>query len=117
MNRMKMCLNWKVAAAVAAVAGGVYLLAPSAFAAAVPLLLLAICPLSMLLMMKMMAGGGHGSSEPAKDESPAAVGESRAELEAELGRLRARQTAIADQLEVVAEQDASQRAESATPTA
>ncbi len=113
---MKMCLNWKVVAAVAAVAGGVYVAVPSALAAALPLLIFAICPLSMLLMMKMMAGNGQQSCEPAKRDAPAATGDSRAELEAELRRLRARQIAIADQLDLLAGKDTAARSESHAPT-
>jgi hypothetical protein len=48
---LKMCLNWKVLASLAAVGVGVYLFAPGLLAEAVPILLLATCPLSMLLMM------------------------------------------------------------------
>jgi hypothetical protein len=51
MKMLKMCLNWKVLASLAAVGVGVYLLAPGLLAEAVPILLLAVCPLSMLLMM------------------------------------------------------------------
>lgn len=57
MNALKMCLNWKVIAAVALVAVGLFVFAPDLAAAALPLLVLAICPLSMLLMMAVMNGG------------------------------------------------------------
>lgn len=100
-----MCLNWKVIAGAGAVAGAVYLAVPSAFAAALPLLVLAICPLSMLVMMKMMAGGNHASCEPTSGEASSHVASSREELEAELQRLRARETAIADQLDAVTGDD------------
>lgn len=104
MNMLKMCLNWKVLAGLAAVAAGIYVLAPQAFAAAVPLLVLAACPISMIFMMKMMSGGtgqrdatevarpgGNDAGDPADAD----------ELDAELQRLHARQTAVADQLEAL----------------
>ncbi len=61
MKPMKMCLNWKVIAGLAAVGVGIWLYLPSLLGAAVPLLLLAICPLSMLLMMPLMMRGMQGS--------------------------------------------------------
>lgn len=61
MRHLKHCLNPKVIAALAAVAVGVWMFAPSAFAAALPLLIFAICPLSMVGMMYMMRGSGQGS--------------------------------------------------------
>ncbi len=101
-----MCLKWKVAAGAAAVAGVVYLAAPSASTAALPLLVLAICPISMIVMMKMMAGGRQASCAPTKGEQSCDEGSSREQLEAELQRLRARETAIADQLQAATGHDA-----------
>lgn len=50
-----MCMNWKVIAALATVAVGLFVfLSPAMALAAVPFLLIAICPLSMLVMMKTM---------------------------------------------------------------
>lgn len=64
MQYLKHCINPKVIAGLAAVAVGVWMFAPDAFAAALPLLILAICPLSMIGMMYMMRGSGQqaGSS-------------------------------------------------------
>lgn len=64
MQYLKHCINPKVIAGLAAVAVGVWMFAPEAFAAALPLLILAICPLSMIGMMYMMRGSGQqaGSS-------------------------------------------------------
>ncbi len=56
MKMLKMCLNWKVLAGLAAVGIGTYAIAPGTMAAALPILALAACPLSMLLMMKVMYG-------------------------------------------------------------
>lgn len=78
---LKMCLNWKVLAGLAAVGVGVYAFAPGLFAAAVPLLLLAVCPLSMVAMMAAMNGGkgqrkapadpaGNAAAEPAVTVAP-----------------------------------------------
>jgi len=52
---LRMCLNWKVIAALAGVGALVWLVAPNLLAAAVPLLVVAICPLSMVLMMGAMS--------------------------------------------------------------
>ncbi len=57
----RMCLNWKMLGALAAVGAGIWILAPGAVAAALPLLLLAACPLSMLVMMFGMKGMGSMS--------------------------------------------------------
>lgn len=108
MNMLKMCFNWKVIAGLAVVAAGVYMVAPAAFAAALPLLFLAACPLSMILMMKMMSGGNAQKGGDNAESTPTgamAHPASADELDAELQQLRARQTAIADQL------DATRRAE------
>ncbi|MGH3666209.1 MAG: DUF2933 domain-containing protein [Egibacteraceae bacterium] len=59
MQHLKHCINPKVIAGLAAVAAGVWVFAPGAFAAALPLLILAICPLSMIGMMYMMRGSGQ----------------------------------------------------------
>ena len=104
---LKMCFNWKVLAGLAAVAGGIYMVAPAAFAAALPLLFLAACPLSMLLMMKMMSGdnGQKSSENTPSTTTPATATLAEAanadDLDAELQRVKARQTAIADQLEAM----------------
>lgn len=65
MNALKMCLNWKVMAALAAVGAGLFVFAPSLAAAALPVLVLAICPLSMLLMMGAMNNMGNDSQSGA----------------------------------------------------
>lgn len=99
---LKMCLNWKVLVGLAAVAAGIYVFAPGAFAAAAPVLFLAACPLSMLVMMKMMSTGNAARNEPAPPAG-GTTGHSvgRDELSAELQRLQARQTAVAGQLEAL----------------
>lgn len=114
MKHLKMCLNPKIMAGLAAVGVGIYLYAPGLLAAALPLLILAICPLSMVFMMKAM-GGGMNSSEShsnnatdnaAKDASaPRAMTDT--ELEAQLRGLQAQQTALADQLEARRRKDAT----------
>lgn len=107
MNMLKMCLNWKVMAGLAAAGLGVYLIAPGAFAAALPLLFLAICPLSMVVMMMMM-GRGNGGSTPAPDSDPSTAGSLAATpgttasaLQEELDHVRARETALLDQVEAL----------------
>ena len=102
MNMLKMCLNWKVLAGLAAVAVGIYVVAPGALAATAPVLFLAACPLSMLVMMKMMGRDNAARQEPAPPGG-VTTGHSvdQDELSAELQRLQARQTAVADQLEAL----------------
>lgn len=51
---LRMCLNWKVIAALSGVGALVWLAAPNLLAAAVPFLLVAACPLSMVLIMGTM---------------------------------------------------------------
>lgn len=51
---MRICLNWKVLAGLAAVGGGIYLIAPDVVVGFLPILLLAACPLSMMLMVRSM---------------------------------------------------------------
>ncbi len=90
MKMLKMCLNWKVLASVAAVGVGVYLFAPSLLAEAVPILLLAACPLSMLLMMwSMQQSQGQGQQTPQEPDA----GLTREER---ITQLRAQQAALDD---------------------
>lgn len=56
--QMKMCLNWKVTAALGSIVLGVLVFDPHLLGAALPLLLLALCPLSMVAMMFAMRGMG-----------------------------------------------------------
>ena len=92
MQMLKMCLNPKVLASLAAVGVGVYLFAPGLLAQAVPILLLAACPLSMLLMMwGMQHSQGSGQQTPQEPH----VGLTREER---LAQLRRQQAALADQI-------------------
>jgi hypothetical protein len=89
---MKMCLNWKVLASLAAVGVGVYLLAPGLLAEVVPILLLAVCPLSMVLMMwAMQQSQGQGQQTP-QDTDAGLTREER------IARLRAQQEALDDRI-------------------
>ncbi len=107
MNMLKHCLNWKVLAGLGVVGLGIYLIAPELVAAALPILLLAACPLSMIFMMKAMHGsqgktqGDHavrqGGADPSAREEDLAP------------RLRARQVALADQIDAL-ERDESRAA-------
>lgn len=93
MNVFRMCLNWKVIAAVAAVAAGFYLYAPGLAAAALPFLVLAICPLSMIFMMSAMNGmGKDATADPGS-------GEQRSESpEEQLASLQAQQRDLAGKI-------------------
>lgn len=68
MNMIKMCLNWRVVGALAAVGIGIWFVAPGVLATALPLLFLAACPLSMLFMVKAMGGMG-GNAQAASGEA------------------------------------------------
>ena len=93
MNALKICLNWKVIAGVAVVAGGLFVFAPGLAAAALPFLVLAICPLSMFLMMGMMKGKGETGA--ACSMGHASANSSRAE---QLASLKAQQQELARQI-------------------
>ena len=102
MNVLKHCLNWKVLVGLGAVGLGIYLFAPGLVAAALPILLLAACPLSMIFMMKAMHGGqGESQGGAREDRQARQSGASPSTREEELVRLRARQVALDEQIEVL----------------
>ena len=80
---MRMCINKRVVAGLAAVALVVFAFAPQLLGAVAPILLMAACPLSMVLMMRGMSGG--------HPRAPEADSEDRRlrELEEEVNRLNA----------------------------
>ena len=106
MNMLKHCLNWKVLAGLGVVGLGIYLVAPELVAAALPILLLAACPLSMIFMMKAMHGS-QGKSQG--DHAVRQAGADPSTREEDLARLRARQVALADQIDAL-ERDESRAA-------
>jgi hypothetical protein len=103
MKMLKMCLNWKVLAGLAAVGVGIYFVAPDMVLAALPILLLAACPLSMLLMMWAMRGG------PSEDQQASQEADAGLTREEHLTRLRWQQAALADRIDEL-EQDEPQPA-------
>jgi hypothetical protein len=92
MKMLKMCLNPKVLAVLAAVGVGIYLFAPGLLAEVVPILLLAVCPLSMLLMMWAM------QRTPGQEQQTHQVLDVGLTRQERIARLRAQQAALADQL-------------------
>jgi hypothetical protein len=92
MKMLKMCLNWKVLASLAAVGVGVYLFAPGLLAEAVPILLVAACPLSMLLMMWGMQRSHEQRQQTSQEPDGGLTREER------IAQLRTQQAALADQL-------------------
>ncbi len=100
MKMLKMCLNWKVLASLAAVGVGVYLLAPGLLAEAVPILLLAACPLSMLLMMWGMQQSQEQNQQTPQESD---VGLTREER---IAQLRAQQAALADRIGELEQEEA-----------
>jgi cell division protein FtsB len=92
MKMLKMCLNWKVLASLAAVGVGVYLFAPGLLVEVVPILLLAVCPLSMLLMMWAMQHT-QGQNQQTTQETDAGM-----TREEQMAQLRAEQAALADRI-------------------
>jgi len=92
MKMLKMCLNAKVLAGLAAVGVGIYLVAPDLVLAALPILLLAACPLSMVLMMWGMQHTHEQGKQTPQEPDGELTHEER------VAQLRAQQTALADQL-------------------
>ena len=101
MKMMKMCLNWKVLAGLAAVGVGIYLVAPNLMLAALPILILALCPLSLLLMMWGMQYNNHGQGQQTPQEPDG--GQTREER---IAQLRTQQAALADQLGALEREEA-----------
>lgn len=96
MKMIRMCLNWKVIAALTALGLGLWLVAPGVLAAAVPILLLAVCPLSMLLMMSAMAGSSdatRGHEMSGDDHVPPS--------DVRLERLRAKRAILDEEITVL----------------
>lgn len=92
VKMIKMCLNWKVLAALAAVGVGIYTVAPNLALAALPILLLALCPLSMLLMMWGMQNGQEGQEGERQEAEAGLTREER------LTRLRTQQATLTDRI-------------------
>lgn len=123
MQRLKHCLNPKVIVGVAAVAAGVWVFAPGAFAAALPLLILAVCPLSMVGMMYMMRGTGQGESPgagasltPRGAASGSAAASGEVEDSPAVEALRARVAELEGCLGGEAHGDSAQSVDAAPPT-
>jgi hypothetical protein len=92
MKMLKMCLNPKVLAGLAATGVAIYLFAPDLIAATLPILLLAACPLSMLLMVWAMQQS-QGQDQQTTQETDAGL-----TREERIARLRAQQEALDDQI-------------------
>ena len=105
---MKMCLNWKVLGALAAVGAGVWLVAPSLLGAALPLLLLAACPLSMLIMMWGMGRMGGMRTSATEDMLGA---QDHASREARVAALKAQRDSLAHEINELEARDAARSAE------
>jgi hypothetical protein len=73
MKMFSMCINWKVVAAVAAIAVGLFVFVPKLATAALPLLIAVICPLSMLLAMGLMGRMGSGNQSASAPDNNASV--------------------------------------------
>lgn len=97
MQMLKMCLNWKVLAGLAAVGIGIYVVAPNLAAAAIPILLLAACPLSMLLMMVMMKDT-RGSRGEARGQEASQENDTSLVREERIARPRDGQVALAERI-------------------
>jgi hypothetical protein len=69
---LQCCFNWRIAAGLAVVAAGIWVLHPSWLAAAGPLLFYALCPLSMGAMMFIMMRGQNSSPAVSHLVDPAA---------------------------------------------
>ncbi len=102
MKALKMCLNWKVIAGVAAVGAGLLVFAPGLAAAALPFLVLAICPLSMVFMMGAMNGMGQTSPTGA---TRAVGGQQPRNRNERLAELEMQQQALANQIATLETED------------
>ena len=80
---MRMCINKRVVAGLAAVALVVFALSPRLLGAFGPVLIMAACPLSMLVMMRGLSGRDHEPSAANREERRVS------ELEEEVNRLKA----------------------------
>jgi hypothetical protein len=100
MKMLKMCLNPKVLAGLAATGVAIYLFAPNLIAAALPILLLAACPLSMLLMMWAMQQS-QGQGQQTTHEADAGL-----TREERIAQLRAQNEALADQIGALEREEA-----------
>lgn len=80
---MKMCMNKKTMAVVAAAGAGVLLLFPSALSVVPLVLCMGACPLAMVLLMRAMPKGDGSPSTPSGD------GQRQSEAMDELAALRA----------------------------
>jgi hypothetical protein len=98
MKMLKMSLNWKVLASLAAVGVGIYLVAPDLVLAALPLLLLAACPLSMLLMMLTMKDMQEHQGE-AREPGLSRQNDTDLTREEQIAQLRAQHAALAEQID------------------
>jgi hypothetical protein len=97
---LKMCLNPKVLAGLAATGVAIYLFAPNLIAAVLPILLLAACPLSMLLMVWAMQQS-QGQDQQTTQETDAGL-----TREERIARLRAQQEALDDQIGALEREEA-----------
>ncbi len=113
MNMLKMCLNWKVLAGLAAVGVAVYVVAPNAMVGILPVLLLLACPLSMVVMMVGMQGMGarQGKQDTTQIQSasPLSREQQLAQLRTQLIGLGDQQVALARQIEQLEAADSKVR--------
>ncbi|MGQ0669769.1 MAG: hypothetical protein ACT4PO_08890 [Actinomycetota bacterium] len=100
----RMCLDWRVVVALAAVGLGVWALAPNLLASLGPLLVLAVCPLSMILMMAAMRGGSHAST----GDDAAHADTSGRPHDRRLAELEARRAALSREIAQLEEDEAVQ---------
>ena len=89
---MKICMNKKTMAVVAAVGGGALLLFPSALGVAALVLCMAACPLAMVFMMRAMSKpDGPPSTEDSTEQVQSQTMDELAALRAEAQHLRTQQ--------------------------
>lgn len=94
MNKLGMCLNWKVLGGLGIVGLGTWVAAPSIAVAALPFLLILVCPISMMLMMRGMEGGQCAINESQRDTART----TGVTADERIVDLRAQQEAIAREL-------------------
>jgi hypothetical protein len=103
LNILGFCIDLRVVAAFALVAGATFVLAPQLFWTALPVLAILACPISMFVMMRAMNSTNSQGRMPGAVQSPAAAPLSRGaqlrDLQAQLERVQSHQAEIAREIQ------------------
>jgi len=111
LNILGVCIDMRVVAALAVIAGGTFVLAPQLFWTALPVLAVLACPISMFVMMRgMNSMNGRGKmpggdaravnqgQSPTRAAEPGSREQQLRDLQEQLERVQSQQAAIARQI-------------------